>query len=557
MTAARAVQKLPANLEAETSILGAILVHNEALATVLDIVTAADFHLNQHREIFNAMLALREQSVAIDLLTLKTELGARLEDVGGAGYIAKLADGVPKSTNVDQYARIVAEDAQRRSLIYMGNKIVQDAYAGDVPPAELAAQTSQALAAAARPAAAPGVFRVITDGYHLAFDHGIEFTVDRLRRERHELIGELSVACGVIGAKVIDGVLSVGTFNLSSPVAASHRAKLLAERARVKGIDWSSMIEELRQHVLTHDRRGAPSINLRTVAVPAATDPEIDLCGLSLPADHFSIVFGDGGTGKSYLALRLLSELATDGMAVGLFDWELSETTHRRRLEAINGAQMPDVRYVRLDRPLVHEVDRLRRIIRTDGIRYAVLDSIGYGTAGAPESAEAAMDFARAVRQLGIGTLALAHVTKAENGDQRPFGSTFWHNSARCTWNLKLASTSPDGDELQLAAFHRKSNLGRLRPPVGIKVAFEADRVVFVPIDATTIDEVASELPLWQRIRAVVRTGPMTLATIASEVGHDNVATIDRVVRKYKRLFTKVSSADGVTRVALVERRTA
>ena len=90
----------------------------------------------------------------------------------------------------------------------------------------------------------PGLFRVVGDGqYTVAFaDRGIEFSVDRLRRERHELHCELSVACGMVGARTVDGVLSVGTFNLSSPAAAQARAKLLAERARANGLDWSGML---------------------------------------------------------------------------------------------------------------------------------------------------------------------------------------------------------------------------------------------------------------------------------------------------------------------------
>jgi len=405
----------------------------------------------------------------------------------------------------------------------------------------------------------PGVFRVLADGcYHLAFpDHGVEFTADRLRRERHELIGELSVACGIVGARAIDGVLSVGTFNLSSPAAASQRAKLLAERARAPGIPWGDMLEEVRQRVLAEDRKGAPSVNLRTVSLPASADAEVDFCGITLPSDHFSVLFGDGGTGKSFLALRLLSELAAGGLSVGLFDWELSETTHRLRLEAINGPNMPDVRYVRLERPLVHEVDRLRRIIRQDGLRYAVLDSIGYGTAGAPESAEAAMDYCRAVRQLGIGCLALAHVTKAENGDQRPFGSTFWHNSARATWNLKLANTSQDGQVLQLAGFHRKSNLGRLRPPIGLKVSFEEPRVYFTPIDAATIDEVASSLPMHVRLRGALHSGLKTISQLADELDA-KPDTVKKALTRNGRTFTCITNTDdGVHRWGLLERRSA
>ena len=323
-----------------------------------------------------------------------------------------------------------------------------------------------------------GRFQVVADGhYQLAFpDRGIEFTVDRLRRERHELFCELSVACGIIGARAIDGVLSVGTFNLSSPSAAQQRAKLLAERARAGKIDWSSMLEELRQRVLTAERKGEPSICLRDVRKPP-DEEEYDVLGLRVPRAHPAILFGDGGTMKSYLELLMLSTLASQGMRVGYFDWELDKFTHRRRLEQICGDDMPDIRYVRCDRPLVHELDRIRRIVQNDRLQYAVLDSVGFGTLGAPESAEAALDYNRAVRQMDIGTNLVAHINKTENGDQRPFGSNYWHNSARSTWNIKLASHSPDGHTIHLAAFNRKNNLNRPWPPAGIRVQFDGDRV--------------------------------------------------------------------------------
>ena len=77
---------------------------------------------------------------------------------------------------------------------------------------------------------------------------------------------------------------------------------------------------------------------------------------------------------------------------------------------------MPDVRYIRCDRPLVHEVDRLRRWIRDHHLEYVVLDSVAFGTDGPPEAAESAMAYMRAVRQLGIGARLIAHITKS--GDQ-------------------------------------------------------------------------------------------------------------------------------------------
>jgi hypothetical protein len=403
-----------------------------------------------------------------------------------------------------------------------------------------------------------GLFRILGDGlYHLAFpETGTEFTVDRLRRERHELYCELSVACGMVGARVIDGVLSVGTFNLSSPSAAQQRAKILAERARATGIDWAAMLEEVRQRVIAAERTGEPSILLRTVPRLADGADEFDILGITRPKHHAVITFGDGGTAKSYLELLTASELAKRGERVGYFDWEMDPFTHRRRLEAINGAEMPDVRYLRLDRPLIHEVDRLRRTIRQDNLTYAHLDSIGYGTAGAPESAEAAMDYFRAVRQLGIGCGLIAHITKGENGDQRPFGSAFWHNSARATWNIKLASTSPDGCTLHLAGFHRKSNLGKLRQPVGIKVDFDGDRVYFANVDVATLDEVAASLPLHVRVRGALRLGPQTTAQLASELDAKEDSVKKALTRGKGHTFTCITRTDdGVQRWALLEQR--
>jgi hypothetical protein len=78
------------------------------------------------------------------------------------------------------------------------------------------------------------------------------------------------------------------------------------------------------------------------------------------------------------------------------------------------------IHYVRCDRPLVYEVNRLRRIVRAEAITYAVIDSIGYATDGPPEAAESAMAYFRAVRQLGIGTLSIAHGTTGSTPIRSP-----------------------------------------------------------------------------------------------------------------------------------------
>ena len=133
---AAAERSLPHNLEAERSVLGAILIHNDAFNLAAQVIDAGDFYRDAHRRIFDKMVALNERNQAIDFVTLKEELsrGGNLDDVGGPAYVASLADGVPRATNVEYYSRIVKEKATLRNLIYAANKIVTNAYQADQEP---------------------------------------------------------------------------------------------------------------------------------------------------------------------------------------------------------------------------------------------------------------------------------------------------------------------------------------------------------------------------------------------------------------------------------------
>jgi replicative DNA helicase len=121
---------LPHNLEAEKSVLGAILIHNDAFNHAAELIDSRDFFRDAHRRIFDKMVALSERNDAIDLVTLKDELqrAGELEEVGGPAYIASLADGVPRSANVEHYARIVKEKSTLRNVIHAANRILADAY---------------------------------------------------------------------------------------------------------------------------------------------------------------------------------------------------------------------------------------------------------------------------------------------------------------------------------------------------------------------------------------------------------------------------------------------
>ena len=129
-SAAAVERPLPHNLEAERCVLGAILIHNDAFNVAVEFIDADDFYRHAHQRVFDTMVGLNEHGQAIDFVTVKDELirAGTLDDVGGPAYIAALADGVPRSTNVDHYARIVKEKSTLRRLIRSANRIVTTAY---------------------------------------------------------------------------------------------------------------------------------------------------------------------------------------------------------------------------------------------------------------------------------------------------------------------------------------------------------------------------------------------------------------------------------------------
>src|SRR5439155_20492821 len=106
------------------------LIENTAINRAQEILKEEDFYREPHRKIFQVMADLSEKTIAIDPVTVKEELSRAgvLDAVGGPAYIASLLDGVPRSANVEYYARIVKDKAILRNLIEAGGRIVTTAY---------------------------------------------------------------------------------------------------------------------------------------------------------------------------------------------------------------------------------------------------------------------------------------------------------------------------------------------------------------------------------------------------------------------------------------------
>ncbi len=126
----------PQNIEAEESLISAILVDNNTLLDVIEILAANDFYKTAHQKIFSAISDLFEKGDPIDLVTLANRLNEKgdLEDIGGAAYLARLVDTVPLAVNAQHYAKIVHDKASLRRLIEKANAIAKRCFddRGDV-----------------------------------------------------------------------------------------------------------------------------------------------------------------------------------------------------------------------------------------------------------------------------------------------------------------------------------------------------------------------------------------------------------------------------------------
>ena len=120
----------PQNLEAEQSILGGIMLDNQALNSVLEILQVKDFYNNAHRKIFSAIIELSERNEPSDLITLSSALRDKkqMDAVGGVSYLASLVDNVPSAANIAYYSKIVKEKAILRGLIGTATEILNKSY---------------------------------------------------------------------------------------------------------------------------------------------------------------------------------------------------------------------------------------------------------------------------------------------------------------------------------------------------------------------------------------------------------------------------------------------
>jgi hypothetical protein len=221
-----------------------------------------------------------------------------------------------------------------------------------------------------------------------------------------------------------------------------------------------------------------------------------------------NLLFGDGGTGKSFFCLRLAISLATGIPFLGMqpneavptlfVDYEDNPNTAAYRISHLCsalGLNKNEVKkYIKYynpqGSPIYMIIPALKKMIREHHIGLVLVDSVATACGTEPEKAESASRYYNALSALGTTSLSIAHITKTEGGSQdKAFGSVFWHNFARNTWNIqgKEDDIAPQGAEAclsnevgkQLILHHRKFNNGPKSKPISYRMVYAKNSVRF------------------------------------------------------------------------------
>lgn len=388
---------------------------------------------------------------------------------------------------------------------------------------------------------------------------GITFEVDRLRREHHALKGELAVivrpgalphARANIDPDTQVHYISPPTeLNFSAPRSITERANILKERSGASdSFDWYGLLSQFVFRITTTERRGKPSVILADIPDEPEDKVETwDVSGIPILPDLPMVLFGAGSSGKSYIAMHVAGTLALQGVNVLYCDWEFSERDHRKRLARLFVPMPKNLHYISCDRPISDEIDRIVRIIRSGNIQYVIYDSMIFALGGPSDDEHAAIYF-RAIRTTRVGGLHIAHTAKGQLEEvaskQHVFGSIFFENGARSVWYCAKAEHSPRGEHY-VGLYHRKSNVGELIKPRGLKLIFRGHRTLVEKMGVDESDELSASLPLLERMTKALSGGAMTRKQIAEDLNVPDAA-IRSMLSRHKSRFIKIGNKIGL-----------
>ena len=313
-------------------------------------------------------------------------------------------------------------------------------------------------------------------------------------------------------------------------------------KRRVPSEPWEDIIDDICDKALNNQRtRMRPKIV--GLKEPERERPAYQVWPL-LPSRQPTIIYGQGGIGKSWLAVYLCA-LVDNGITVnGLnadvgnslyVDWETDRDTIEARAWAVKRGepQIDDawgLRYQPAQGPLIDWIDTLAAYVVAEKFDLVVFDSVGLALGGDANDAETVLAFFGALRQLEATTLLVDHMTKGPDAQERgAFGSVYKRNSARSLWEMRQSQNG----EMTMGLYHRKANNSRLSPPFGLSLEIVEDddyaiqSARFSRCDVTDDPDLAKGVSAPLRIMAALGHGALDLESICETLHDIPRATIE------------------------------
>lgn len=316
--------------------------------------------------------------------------------------------------------------------------------------------------------------------------------------------------------------------NLESTRSRNELAKDLSSRYTVcKDVDWKSLCEYLCVKTIREYEKGEPLVLLSS---EDELHPLEYLIHPIAPRLKPTVIFGDPGSGKSQLAVAFTILLClpwhdnplhlkppAKPTPVLFLDYEADpEDIQRQLVSLVKGMGLPyvNLHYRRCSLPLADDIESIRQHAADIGAEAVIIDSISLAAGDDPSKPNVATAFFRQVRQLRLTSISIAHTSKATEGSKKTiFGSVMWEAGARSVWE---ARGQEDDDVLDIALFHRKSNLSRKFAPQGYRISYENDYPVDIrwhnPKD---VAEFVDRMSTNDRILHLLADGAATMEQVA------------------------------------------
>ena len=394
---------------------------------------------------------------------------------------------------------------------------------------------------------------VIREGtkYIVRWSEGVEVVCDELYKHTNK---HIEAFVEVKDYKLLDGPLLIG------PVRTFITKTWKSFRSEIEEIsdrpDWSQRLQQVSTLVRQAFNEGNPAVGLGSIEKPP---PPIELVQDFLWEGTLTILFGNGGIGKSFIGLQLAQALHSGypvcgrnvlGKNVLWLDWETTvNLAYWRNMEVLQGRSMdygewtdearPDsgrthmVFYKEMVGELASHTEQLAGEIERLNIDVLLIDSAIPASGGRPETSEAPEAFFNALRAMKppnreLSSILIAHITKEQigkKGSATPFGSTVWKDRARDVFEL-VASQKTRSSHTDYMLHQLKTNMGPLKGERAMRLTWDQGcQIEEIPIGENP-ELVATLTPAKQARMLIGERGPMTEAELASAIDNHSVKEI-------------------------------